>query len=340
MKNDGKSWRTNEVQLQDKEIVYRVALSNSGEQILIVGSKGSILVARKEKRLWKRGDSLNLKGVDWIDQETITKNGKHILISSVKGSVEVLSVERNTPYSENLNLGAGEKSDRPFLLSRFKNRNVGKLLENPFLTSAMGEMIIASAFKNDGQQGLLISNKGRLFLTTNGGKSWDKNDLGLTNGELVIQKKISSNGKHILLVGNKGTVLNMSDDGKFRSKINLGPEEEYLIADVALSNDGKRSLIVGRRGPVFTVSIKQDGKNYSKSTALKLKPREWITHVALSNDGKHGLIAGNKGSAFVTTRWRRKMERNRMGQQCQAFDSPGECTARQRHLCGGGCEQK
>ena len=159
------------------------------------------------------------------------------------------------------------------------------------------DWIVGVVIGNDGMRGLVVSEEGSTFVTTNGGDTWKSANLKLQEDDRIAAAVISNNGMHGLVVSRKGSVFVTTNGGDSWESANLKLGEREQIAGAVISNDGKHGLLAFDRGPVFvtvdsgrTWNITEWDDQVGELTAL--------VSVSLANDIHVAVAVDRSGGAY------------------------------------------
>ena len=105
--------------------------------------------------------------------------------------------------------------------------------------------------------GLVVSRKGSVFVTTNGGDSWESANLKLGEREQIAGAVISNDGKHGLLAFDRGPVFVTVDSGRTWNITEWDDQVGELTAlvSVSLANDIHVAVAVDRSAEHRSVII-------------------------------------------------------------------------------------
>ena len=295
----GQSWEKTGVKLKEGERVVNSYFSADGTTGTIVGNEGSVFVTLDSGQSW--GDfSETLNDREYVMDSSFSTNKNTGVIVGNEGSVFFTSDGGQSWEDSSVKLkDSGVVGIAQPAFNYYSGLGVTVHYYGGFLGDLVSrEFIVDSSFSSDGKSGVIVGNKGSVFVTADGGQSWEDSSVNLKNGEFKVNSSFSSDGKSGAIVGRKGSLFVTRDRGQSWEDSSVNLNEDELVVNSSFSADGTTGVIVGDGGSVFVTS---DGGQSWKYSSVNLKEDELVVNSSFSTDGTTGVIVGNGGSVFVTS---------------------------------------
>ena len=179
--------------------------------------------------------------------------------------------------------------------------SLGDELSEPLV---LGEELHSIGFSADGRSGIILGNRGSVWVTTDGQAGWSRVPPRWGSREKFYVHGVSADGKAGIVAGDGGSIW-IAGDGLTNwrpSPVQWKERESTAVA--VLSRDGRTGLLVGTQGSVWVSrNIMSASRNISPTWWRAELPREMEGTgyaAALSANGRIGIVASDAGPAFLS----------------------------------------
>lgn len=256
------SWKkTGEVQITHQSNIAAFFSENQG---VTVGYAGEIHTTEDGGKTWPEASNKSMCRfcVDYVDEKLVWcgGNGNEVCVSKdggktwkIAGYAKLGDIHTNIDFIDDTTGWVCTAKKLYATKDGAKTWTPVKLPEN------LDD--IATIFLRTATEGYILTNKGLLFITTDGGATWAQKDIGLASYHIVNQKQEASLTKKNIAVsdmaftdektgyivisgnvstgGNKVFYLKTTDGGSTWSAQEVQTEGGYLTSTVSLTADGK-----------------------------------------------------------------------------------------------------
>ncbi len=169
--------------------------------------------------------------------------------------------------------------------------------------AAIRQNLFSTCFVND-KEGWAVGDLGRVFHTTDGAKTWERQSFGGTHSFVALS---CPDSQHLWAVGQAGDIMYSSDGGKAWQPQKSGTNRQLL--DVAFANT-QRGIATGDFG---TLVRTDDGGNTWTKVALPedtklpadvaevVAPGDIVLYSATFVDADHVWVVGEFGTILVSS---------------------------------------
>ncbi len=147
----------------------------------------------------------------------------------------------------------------------------------------------------DGKSGMLVGQNGSVFVTNDGGESWDDDTVGLREEEKILAGWRSAHGGPTVLVGSHGSVFVKRSIDKEWVPTQLPLHTKEVIVKWWFGPDPGDWVLMGTRGSVFNTG----SVGRIPDLVDDLAENESLFQGWRSADGEQLVFVGNRGSIFA-----------------------------------------
>jgi photosystem II stability/assembly factor-like uncharacterized protein len=169
--------------------------------------------------------------------------------------------------------------------------------------AAVRQNLFSTCFVND-KEGWVVGDLGRIFHTTDGAKTWERESLDPTRSFVAIS---CADSQHIWAAGQAGEIVHSADGGKSWQQQKSGISRQLL--DIAFANP-QRGIAVGDFGVLLRtedggttwtrIPLPQDIK-LPPDVAEVVDPGDIVLYSATFGDADHVWAAGEFGTILAST---------------------------------------
>ena len=306
--DSGKSWNRQEVELLPTEWLEAADFSEDGATAIVGGDEGSVWITMDSGKSWNRQEVELLPG-ELLTAATLSEDGATAIVGGDEGSVWIttngetwnpLKWQSKPGFVLDFAISDGSPQ-RAFIMTVAVRRSIrfsDSGGASKFLDLLQGERVALTASNSDGTAVVFLGSKGTVWMTTDSGKSRNRQAFELRPEEQPTVATLSEDGTTAIVGGDEGSVWMTTDSGKNWNR----PEVELLRTEwmeaAEISEDGTTAIVRGDEGSVWMTT--DSGKNWNRPE-VELLPGERLTATTLSKDGATAIVGGNRGSV-----WKRK----------------------------------
>ena len=271
--------------LKQGERIVAAGFNDDGKRGLLASQNGTVfLISVKNSKLTLQSTDLSLKTNvnpplkqgERIVAAGFNDDGKRGLLASQNGTVFLISVKNSKLTLQSTDLSLKTNVNPPLKL---------------------GERIWRITLNNDGKRGLLVGNRGSVFMMTTNGNNWIPLNLELKNREQIIHTTFSDDGKRALLAGYRGSVFMTADSGRNWTRGNAKLRPENRVIAVIFSNDVLHGLIADNQGSVFV--SKNNGQTWHETKWDGRVPSlAYLVSVPLGEKAHAAVAVDRNGNAY------------------------------------------
>lgn len=294
----------------NQERVTGIAFSEDGNFGLLGAENGALYETKNSGDSWVKLTISMLIG-ETLGHGMLFSGERSSFFTGNKGSVFVKRGKESswvpaTPTSEQpvsffVPVALDDLTNRALLFggdSLYSTSNQGASWNRTAIPFKRNERVTALSFSRSGQTGIIVGDKGSMFLTYDYGRELSSNNLDLRGRDLVSHYSFSNRGDNGVVATSDGLFAVTLDWGETWQLLDLPFKDEEQVRLARLSDNGRSGVLAGGKGSVHLTS---DGGKSWRSFEHTVKDEEVISLAAFSTDGAHGVLAGNRGSVFLTT---------------------------------------
>ena len=161
----------------------------------------------------------------------------------------------------------------------------------------LGEGLDSIGFSANGQSGIIVGNRGSVWVMTAGRAAWNQVTSGLNPSEKFHVHALSADGEAGIVTGNQGSVWAASDGLMKWRAVDPSWKERESTSVARLNGDAKTGFVVGSRG---SLRVSRDGLSSWRSVRLPQELEEPVNAADLGTAGRIGIVASLMGVVVVS----------------------------------------